>query len=157
ASAEAGVQITAVAPKPVFYTIVTAKDTHFTEALTTGNKEDENLTGLLGSKIRILDIAIQADQKLNFWLMFWRKDTFNNINLDVDAFIGMVQLDLATFGKQVGGAGQYYMSLEDANLDYEDEDGTNELHVSLYNADAVAKNAGATGEISVFLKHELRG
>ncbi|GAI60075.1 unnamed protein product, partial [marine sediment metagenome] len=41
ASAEASVQITAVAPKPVFYTIVTDKDTHFTEALTTGNKEDE--------------------------------------------------------------------------------------------------------------------
>ncbi|GAI66830.1 unnamed protein product [marine sediment metagenome] len=99
ASAEASVQITAVAPKPVFYTIVTDKDTHFTEALTTGNKEDENLAGLLGSKVRILDIAIQADQKLNFWLMFWRKNTFNNIDLDVDAFIGMVQLDLATFGK----------------------------------------------------------
>jgi len=111
----------------------------------------------LGSKVRILDIAIQADQKLNFWLMFWRKNTFNNIDLDVDAFIGMVQLDLATFGKQMGGAGQYYMSIEDVNLDYEDEDETNELHVSLYNADAVPKNAGATGEISVFIKYELRG
>lgn len=157
AGAEASVQITAVAPKPVFYTIKSDKDDNFTAALTTGNKEDENLSGLLGSKIRILDIAIQADQKLNLWLMFWRKNTFGNTNLDVDAFIGAVQLDLATFGKQVGGAGQYYMSIEDVNLDYEDEDGTNELHVSLYNADAVAKNAGATGEISAFFKYELRG
>ncbi len=157
ASAEAGVQITAAAPKPVFYTIKSDKGTHFTEALTTGNKEDENIAELLGNKIRILDIAIQAKQKLDLWLMFWRKDTFSNIDLDVDAFIGAVELDLSTFGKQVGGAGQYYMSLEDVNLDYEDEDGTNELHVSLYNADATAKNAGATGEISVFVKHELRG
>ncbi|GAI23821.1 unnamed protein product, partial [marine sediment metagenome] len=133
------------------------KDTNFILALTTGNKEDANLAGLLSNKIRILDIAIQADQNLDLWLMFWRKDTFNNIDLDVDAFIGMVQLDLATFGKQVGGAGQYYMSIEDVNLDYEDEDESNELHVSLYNADAAAKNAGATGEISVFVKYELRG
>jgi len=157
AGADASVQITAVAPKPVFYTIVTDKDTHFTGALATGNKEDENISGLLGTKIRVLDIAIQADQALNLWLMFWRKNTFNNIDLDIDTFIGMVQLDLSTFGKQVGGAGQYYMSIEDANIDYEDEDGTNELHVSLYNADAVPKNAGVTGEISVFVKYELRG
>ncbi len=157
ASAEAGVQITAVAPKPIFYTIVTDKDTHFVGALTTGNKEDADLSGLLGNKIRILDIAIQADQALDLRLMFWRKDTFNNIDLDVDAFIGMVQLDLATFGKQVGGAGQYYMSIEDVNLDYEDEDLTGELHLSLYNADATAKAAGAAGECVVFLKYELRG
>ncbi|GAI56973.1 unnamed protein product, partial [marine sediment metagenome] len=112
AGAEAAVQITAIAAKPAFYTLKSDKDDHFTGALTTGNKEDVNLVGLLGNKVIITNIAIQADQNLDLYLMFWRKDTFENSDLDVDTFIGAVQLDLSTFGHQVGGAGQYYMSLE---------------------------------------------
>lgn len=153
---ETTVSITATAPAPAFYTLRSDKDSHFTGALTTGNKEDENLAGLLGNKIRITNIAIQAKQALDLCLMFWRKDTFANTNLDVDTLIGVVQLDLSSFGKQVGGAGQYYMSIENVDLDYEDEDISSELHVSLYNNDAVAKIAGAAGEVVVFIKYELR-
>ena len=156
AGAEAAVQITATAPHPAFYTLKSDKDTHFAGALATGVKEDENLAGLLANKIRITNIAIQAKQALDFYLLFWRKDTFANTDLDVDTFIGAVQLDLSTFGLQVGAAGQYYMSLESVDLDYEDEDETGELHVSLYNNDAVAKIAGAAGEVVVFTKYELR-
>lgn len=156
AGAEAAFQITAIAAKPAFYTLKSDKDDHFTGALTTGNKEDENLVGLLGNKAIITNIAIQADQALDLWLMFWRKDSFEDSDLDVDTFIGAVELDLSTFGRQVGGAGQYYMSLEGVDLEYEDEDGSHELHVSLYNADTTSKNAGATGQCVVFLKYELR-
>lgn len=157
AGAEAAVQITATAPKRVFYEILSDKDTNFTSALTTGNKEDENITGLLGDKVNISGITIEADQALDFWIMFWKKDTFDDPNLDLDSFIGAIELDLSTYGQQVGGAGQYYMSLEDVLLDYEDGDGTKELHVSLYNADAIAKNAGATGEVKVVFRYELMG
>jgi len=130
---------------------------HFTSALAYQAKEDENITGLLASKIRILDIAIQAKQALNFSLMFWKKDTFGNTDLDEDTFIGAIPLDLSKFGKQVAGTGQYYMSLEEIGLDYEDEDETDELHVSLYNADATAKSAGTAGQIVCYFKYELRG
>jgi len=145
-----------MAPPPAIYTLKSDKDTHFAGALTTGNKEDENLSGLLTSKIRITNIAIQAKQNLDFYLFFWRKDTFENTDLDMDAFIAAVQLDLSSFGRQVGGAGQYYMSLESVDLDYEDEDDTRELHVSLYNNDAIAKNAGAAGQVACSFKYELR-
>lgn len=155
-SAEASVQITAAAPKVVFDTIVSDKDVHFTLGLLTGIKEDENLTGLIANKLRITNIAIQANQNLDYWLMFWRRNAFDNPDLDIDTFIGAVELDLSTFGIQVGGANQWYMSLEAVDLDYEDEDNNYELHVSLYNADAIAKNAGAIGEVVVFIKYELR-
>lgn len=156
AGAEAAVEITAAAPKMVFYTITTDKDAHFTGSLAQYAKEDENLTGLLGNKIRINKVAIQADQNLDFYLFFWRKNTFDDTNLNKDAFIGMIELDLGTLGLQVGGTGQYYLSAEALEFDYEDEDKANELHVSLYNASAAAKNAGATGEVVCHITYELR-
>jgi len=158
AGAQAQVQITATAPKRVFYTIETDKDSHFTASLATGNKEDENISGLLSNKIAITSIAIQADQALDFWVFFWKNDQFDNTDLDEDAFIAARELDLSTYGKQVGGSGQYYMSLEleDTPILYQDEDETNELHISLFNADATSKNAGATGEVKIWLSYDLR-
>jgi hypothetical protein len=157
AGAEASVQITAAAPKVVFYDIASDKDTHFTGALNQYAKEDENLTNLLGNKIRITGITIEADQALDFWVMFWNKDTFDNTDLDLSTFIGMVELDLSTYGQRVGGSGQYYMSLEKVDLDCEDKDATNELHCSLFNASATAKNAGATGEVKLVFRYQLMG
>jgi|GEM_PF-3547506 len=157
AGAEAAVQITAAAPKVVFYDIASDKDTHFTGALNQYAKEDENLTNLLGNKIRITGITIEADQALDFWVMFWNSDSFDNTDLDLSTFIGMVELDLSTYGQQVGGSGQYYLSLEKVDLDYEDDDGTQELHCSLYNASATAKNAGATGEVKLTFRYQLMG
>jgi hypothetical protein len=158
AGAEAAVQITAAAPKVVFYDIASDKDTHFSGALNQYTKEDESLPNLLGNKIRITGITIEADQALDFWVMFWKKDTFNNSNLNEDTFIGMVELDLSTYGQVVGGVGQYYMSLEDVNLDYEDADATNELHCSLYNASATTKRSATDGYfVKLVFRYELRG
>lgn len=139
-----------------FHTVSTDKDTHFTGALAQYAKEDENVTGLASNNIRITNIAIQSDQNLHFWLVFWATDGFDNTDLDTDTFKGAVELDLSVWGLQPGGANQYYMSLEDVNLDYTDSDGTRELHTSLYNEDATSKNAGATGEVKVDFTYEVR-
>ncbi|GAI19843.1 unnamed protein product, partial [marine sediment metagenome] len=156
ASAEASVQITATAPTPAFYTVRSDKDVHFTGAIVTNAKEDENLAGLLSSKIRIVGLAIQSDQQLHYRAIFWRKDTFEDADLDVDAFISEQELDLVTIGYQIAGAGQWYAALTSLNIDYEDEDETSELHISLQNLSAAAKIAGAAGEVTLLVAYELR-
>lgn len=135
--------------------LTTDKDSHFTGALTQGSKEDENITGLLADKIRINSIAIMADQRLDLFLYFWNQDDFDNADLDLDDFSGIIHCDLVTHGVQIG-SGKWYLSLEDLCLDYEDEDSSKELHLSLYNASPAAKNAGASGEVVVQIKYELR-
>ncbi|GAJ04492.1 unnamed protein product, partial [marine sediment metagenome] len=122
ASAEASVQITAVAPTPAFYTIISDKDGHFTDAILTNAKEDENLIGLLSSKIRIVGLAIQSVQQLHYRAIFWRRDTFENADLDIDSFISEQELDLTAIGYQIAGAGQWYGALTSLNIDCEDED-----------------------------------
>lgn len=143
-------------PPETIYTLSSDKDTHFAGSLATNAKEDENITGLVGDKIRIYGISLQADQPLHFWLLFWSKDSFDDTDLDADAFLGAIEVDLSLWGLRPGGAGQYYMSLEDVGLDYIDADATQELHVSLMNVDAASKNAGATGEVKVDVKYALR-
>ena len=156
ASAQTLPGTTVITAKQNIYTLSTDKDTHFTGALVQYAKADEDLAGLVSNKLRFTSIAVEADQNLDFWLIFWSKDTKDDTNLDLDAFRGAIEFDLSTYGIRPGGAGQYYLSLEDVNLDYDDEDGTKEIHMSLYNADATAKNAGATGETKFTFTYELR-
>lgn len=156
ASAEASVQITASAAKSVFYTVESDKDVNFTGAIAQYAKEDEDLTGLLSNKVRIVGVSLQSDQSLHYKVLFWNKDTFDDTDLDLDAFCGEIDCDFTSYGFQIGGAGQYYLDIRGVDIDYVDEDGTNELHVSLLNQSATSKNAGATGEISLTVYYEPR-
>lgn len=157
AGAAAAVEITASTPKRFFYRISSDKDSHFTGALAQYAKEDENLENLLANKIRIVGLNLEAKQQLHFWIILWSKDTFDNTDLDEDTFVAAVECDLPSYGIQPGSSGQYYISLEDVNIDYEDEDETKELHVSLYNADSTSKSSGASGEIRLEFIYELAG
>ncbi|GAH91767.1 unnamed protein product [marine sediment metagenome] len=65
-------------------------------------------------------------------------------------------MDLVAIGYQIAGAGQWYAALTSLNIDYEDEDESNELHVSLQNLSAAAKIAGAAGEVTLLIAYELR-
>jgi hypothetical protein len=132
------------------------KDTHFTGGIVQNAKEDENLTGLLNNKIRVTGVSIQADQALKFKVLFWTTDTFDDIDLDLDTFCGEVELDLSLEGFQIGGSGQYYLDMRGLDIDYRDADSSNELHVSLMNLSAAAKNAGATGEVALEIYYEQR-
>lgn len=139
-----------------FHKIRSDKDSHFTGAIAQYAKEDENLTGLLANKVRITGVAIQADQNLSFRVILWSKDTADDTDLDVDEYCGEVSLDLSTNGFRIAGAGQYYLDMRGLEIDYEDDDESKELHVSLMNLSASAKNAGATGEVVIEVYYEVR-
>jgi len=71
---------------------------HFTEQLVKNESKRENLTGLVSSKILIRNVAINSVQALHFRLEFYSKDSFTDSDLDVDTFIGAVELDLEKYG-----------------------------------------------------------
>ena len=136
------------------------KDVNFTGGIVQNAKEDENLTGLASNKIMIKAVRIEADQALDFVVIFWSKDTFDDTNLDDDTFIDFVRFQLdGTAGLdfiQPGGAGQFYGSKTGLNIPYRDDDLTKELHVSLLNLSSTAKDAGAGGEVIIEVDYELR-
>jgi len=74
------------------------KDVHFTGALAKGESKQENLTGLVSNKIIIQGVSISAAQSLHLRLEFYSKDTFTDSDLDVDTFIGAIELDVPSFG-----------------------------------------------------------
>ena len=79
--------------------VVSEAGVHFTEELTKNSSEQENLNGLVSNKILIRNIAINSVQPLHFRLEFYSKDTFTDPDLNVDTFIGAVDLDLSGYGK----------------------------------------------------------
>ncbi len=136
--------------------LVTDKDVEFTGAIPQNAKEDENLTGLAANKIVITDVMIEGEEDLAFYLLFWSTDAFENADLDVDTFLGFVDLDIPSNGFRIGAANQYYLNVTDVNLNYEDEDATNELHVSLLCRTAAGKTAGVPGEVKVKIGYKVR-
>lgn len=160
----AGRQFSAIPSFPInaaailqpFHSVKTDKDTHFTGAIVQWATEEENLGGLIANKVRITGIAIQSDQQLDYRVVLFSRDTFANADLDVDTFYTEVELDMVSYGFQIAGAGQYYMAVNGLSVDYEDLDGSGELHIALQNLSAVAKNAGATGEVRLEFVYEER-
>lgn len=156
ASAEAVTTEVTVSSTQYFYTLRSDKDSHFTGAIAQNAKEDENLTGLLGNKVRITGVSLQADENLSFRVVFWKTDGFEDADLDLDRFCGEVVIDLPTDGYQIAGANQYYLDMRGLDIDYEDEDASNELHVSLMCLTAAGKTAGAGGEVVLEIFYEPR-
>jgi len=81
--------------------VVSNVASHFTEELTKNGSERENITGLVSDKILIHNVAINSVQPLHLRLDFYSKDTFTNSDLDVDTFIGAVELDLTEYRSSV--------------------------------------------------------
>lgn len=157
ASSEGTTSEVTVSTAQYFNTLRSDKDTHFTGGINQNAKEDENLTGLIGNKIRIVGISLQSDQSLDYRVIFWKSDGFDNTDLDLDRYCGEIEVDLPTYGYRIAGANQYYLDVRlAAGIDYEDEDASNELHISVMNLSATAKNAGATGEVIVEVYYEPR-
>ncbi len=140
----------------VIYTLSTDKDVEFTGAIVQNAVEQENLAGLASNRIRITGISIQSDQQLDYRVILFNKDTFANADLDIDTFAEEQELDLLSYGFLIAGASQYYMVVDGLAIDYDDEDGTHEIHVALQNLSATAKNAGATGEVVLKFFYEVR-
>jgi len=85
-------------PRNRIHTIRSDKDVHFTGSLAKNASESENITGLQCDKIVITSVAIKSKQSLRYRLHFFSRDGFTNSDLDSDAFLGSVDLDLPTYG-----------------------------------------------------------
>jgi hypothetical protein len=132
------------------------KDTNFTGAIAQYAKEDENLTGLLMNKIRITGVSLQSDENLSYRVIFWKTDGFDNTDLDLDSYCGETIIDLPADGFRIGGANQYYLDMRGLDIDYEDDDASYEIHVSLQCLTAAGKSAGAAGEVVIEVYYEPR-
>ena len=141
---------------PPVYTLRTTSTVEFIAAILTNATDEANIAGLVANKVRITGVAILSDQQLDYRLIFFSGDTFANADPDVDTFRNEVELDLPSFGFQIAGAGLWYMSVNGLEMDYQDNDGTSELHVALQNLSAAAKIAGVGGEIVVIFTYEER-
>lgn len=147
-------ETTTSAGREVFYTIKTDKDSHFTGSIAQYAKEDESLVGLITNKIDITGIAIYSDQNIKYKVLFFSKDTFDDSDLDLESYNAQVNLNLPVDGFLFGST--YYMDVNGLEIQYEDEDVTNELHLSLYNCGGLGKTAGANGEVVIKVTYSPR-
>lgn len=128
--------------------------THFTGALAQYAAEEENLTGLDDSEITITSITAYSEQNLDMRVWLFETDGFQETtaaDMDDDEFIESVHLDAPTDGHRYKNANGYYVAASDLNIDYEDLDASNELHVALEIVGATAKLASGSGG-NVWLK-----
>ena len=86
-------------PRCRLHMVTSDKDSHFTESLAKNASESENLTGLVSNKILVRNVAISSTQALHFRLEFYARDVFTDLDLDVDSFVGAVDLDVDTYGR----------------------------------------------------------
>ena len=124
------------------------KDVNFTGALAQGAKEDENITGLLTNKLMLTGVIVQSIQRLHYKLLLWYTDAFDDADLDLDQLCAEIDVDLASYGIQIGSTNQWYLDVRNLHVDYADLDATKEVHISLYNADPTAKLASTAIAVS---------
>ena len=150
--------ITDIRASERIYILETDKDTHFAGSIVQYDHETENIEGLSDDRVFIRGVNIQSDQPLKYRLIFWRKDTFADTDLDVDSYIDDVILDMSDIDNtfRINNTGQYYLNVSNLNILYEDEDDTQELHCSLQNLSPTSKAAGASGEVQLDIKYAPR-
>lgn len=135
-----------VFPQPTtpFAWAKTDKDNHFANIIAVNNFESEQIQNL-ANNIEIRSIVILSSQQLEFELWFWRNQAgINNLDADVDSFIGRVDLDLVTHGKQLIAAGLYRLDVQliaPILLNCNDTVTPNAINMSLVNRGPGQKNA----------------
>lgn len=129
------------------------KDVDFTGALAQNAGANANVVGLPDNEGVIASLSVLADQQLAYEVQFYRSDTFDNADLDLDTYLGSYRFAEGD-GLQVAAAGSFKYDVSHLDLPYVDVDGTRELHIKLVNRSAAAKNAGVTGEIVVRVTFE---
>jgi len=141
----------------ICFTIRSDKDLDYTGPIAQNAKADRSLTGLASNKIEIIQIKVQSDQNLDWQIVWWKSDAANydGTDMDLNAWCGWNLLGAAA-GEQIAGAAQYYYDSGIISKQYEDLDGTFELHQGVINRNLVSKVAGATGEIVVEVEYKPR-
>jgi len=132
--------------------ISTDKDVHFTQELLQNQCENETLN-LPTNKCVIDGITIQSKQPLNYKLIIFGNNYFDNPDMNIEKFIGSIDLDMTqspTF--RINNSNQYRLNIEDLNINYQDYNETNKIYVSLMNMSLTPKKSGADGEIQINIK-----
>lgn len=116
-------------------------------------QQTANITGLVSNKYFIRNVNIQSILPLKYRLYFWSRDTFDDPgDLDSDSFLGFVDLNLSAGFIQrfrINGTGQFRLDITSLDVLYEDDDQSNELHVSLQNLSPTTKPAGPAGGVQI--------
>ena len=132
--------------------IQTDKDIHFTQELLQNNCENEILN-LPTNKCVIDGVTIQSKQPLNYKLIIFGNNYFNNSNMNIEKFIGSIDIDMTqspTF--RIDNSNQYRLNSEDLRIFYTDYNETNKLYISLMNMSITPKIFGIDGEIQINIK-----
>jgi len=132
--------------------IQTDKYIHFTQELLQNQCENEILN-LPTNKCVIDGITIQSKQPLNYKLIIFGNNYFNNSNMNIEKFIGSIDLNLTqsqTF--RIDNSNQYRLNSEDLRIFYQDYNETNKLYISLMNMSTAPKVSGIDGDIQINIK-----
>jgi len=132
--------------------IQTDKDIHFTQELLQNQCENEILN-IPTNKCVIDGLTIQSKQPLNYKLLIFGNNYFNNSNMNIEKFIGSIDLDMTqspTF--RIDNSNQYRLNSEDLRIFYQDYNEVNKLYVSLMNESITPKKSGIDGGIQINIK-----
>lgn len=127
------------------------KDTNFAGAVAVNDQATANLTGLLSNSGWIESVTILSVQPIDWEVGFWSGSGFNNADMDLDTFLGSVQLTAATAELIANATGTTYRyTLNGLLIPYVDASpGTKQLHLSLVVRGGLAKLAAALGAVVV--------
>ena len=98
ASTQAGAPDYILLAQPRIQIVRSSPTGHFTDQLTKGQSERENLT-LLTNKVVIERLGLQSAQPLFYRLHVFARDAFTNSDLARDTFLSSVDLDLSRYGR----------------------------------------------------------
>lgn len=136
-----------------FKYIVSDKDTHFAGALADNAIENESISmptdwGTSGiQKCIISELSFQADENLDWELIFWSDGDYNSTDLDLSKIVTRISIP-ETSSDRIAGSNQfYYENPLVQSIEYVDKDNTSKIHVGLICRSAAGKTAGASGEV----------
>lgn len=113
-------------------------ETYSTGSVSAGANSDANRTGLPSSKLNIVKIAVTASLSGPFDFKIFKKDAFDNA--DLLAYWDNVQPSLYyPMDNETGSEAE-----EGPAIPYDDEDGTNELHIRITNNHTAAQTFTVT-------------
>lgn len=137
-------------PTPDSWILRSDKDTHYTTSLAQNALDLESVGFLPTPSVIITRLTLWSDQNLDWDVMFFRTATAQpNADADLDTMVDWFRF-LTTDAVQIAGTGLWRYSISGMNFRYNPVDG--QAHVGLLNRNAVAKNAGATGEVVIELQ-----
>jgi hypothetical protein len=139
------------------------KDTHFTTALATnaidievlGDLDRFSANRLPSLAVKICRISLWSDQNLAWDVALFRTSAGQpNADLDLDTMTDWVRFS-ASDAMQIAGAGAFRYTASGLFMVFDSSRSTGQINVGLINRDAVAKIAGALGEVVIEIEGEV--